>query len=215
MRGRATLPLFMNASLVIGMALLSLRKVSTWQGWPLLLGTGVSIGYLAWSTWEARTSLRDSRAKCVRSDRWTLELYALSQGATALSALAFRSQWPTEAMVWLSGGALLFTGGAILRVCAVLELGQFYSHRVQVMGMHQVVQTGPYRWIRHPAYAGMLLAHLGLVSVFFNWVSLFLLLAALLPALVVRILVEERTLANLPGYVEFCASRARILPHVW
>jgi protein-S-isoprenylcysteine O-methyltransferase Ste14 len=61
----------------------------------------------------------------------------------------------------------------------------------------------------------MLLAHLGLVLVFFNWLGLVLLFAALLPALVIRILVEERALASLPGYAEFCASRARILPHIW
>jgi protein-S-isoprenylcysteine O-methyltransferase Ste14 len=215
MRGQSAFPLFLNATLVIGMALLSWRKLSTWQGWPLLLGTCVSVGYVAWSIWEARISLKDSRSKCVRSDRWTLELYALSQGTTAISALAFRSQWPTEAIVYMIGGALLFVGGLFLRASAVIELGQFYSHRVQVMDIHQVVQTGPYRWIRHPAYSGMFVAHLGLVLVFFNWLSLVLLLAALLPALVIRILVEERALAKLPGYVEFCASRARILPYIW
>jgi protein-S-isoprenylcysteine O-methyltransferase Ste14 len=215
MRGRPAFPLFLNAFLVTGMAFLSWRKLTTWQGWSLLLGTGVSIGYVAWSIWESRTSLKDSRTRCVRSDRWTLEFYALSQGATAISALVFKSQWPTDATVYLIGGASIFVGGVILRVSAVLELGQFYSHRVQVMDTHRIVQTGPYRWIRHPAYSGMLLAHLGLVLVYFNWLSLVLLLAALLPALVIRILVEERTLASIPGYVEFCAGRARILPRVW
>jgi protein-S-isoprenylcysteine O-methyltransferase Ste14 len=112
-------------------------------------------------------------------------------------------------------GALLFVGGLYLRATAVIELGQFYSHRVQVMDIHQVVQTGPYRWVRHPAYSGMFVAHLGLVLVFFNWLSLVLLLAALLPALVIRIFVEECALAKLPGYVEFCAGRARILPYIW
>jgi len=43
------------------------------------------------------------------------------------------------------------------------------------------------------------MAHLGLVEVFFNWVSFTILLGALLPALVVRILVEGRTLVALPG----------------
>lgn len=215
MRGRPALPLFLNALLIVGIALLSWRKLATWQGWQLLLGAGVSMGCVAWSTWEARTSLRDSRDVCVRSDHWTLELYALCQGATALSALAFKTQWPTEATTYLMGGALIFVGGVTLRISAVLELGRFYSHRVRVITDHQIVETGPYRWIRHPAYSGMLLAHLGLVLVFFNWLSVALLICALLPALVLRILVEERTLTNLPGYVEFCATRARILPHIW
>jgi protein-S-isoprenylcysteine O-methyltransferase Ste14 len=61
----------------------------------------------------------------------------------------------------------------------------------------------------------MLLLHAGLVLVFFNWLSLLLLLGALLPALVRRILVEERTLLNLAGYSEFCRHRARLVPYVW
>jgi hypothetical protein len=60
----------------------------------------------------------------------------------------------------------------MLRATAVLELGLFHSHRV--------VQTGPYKWTRHPAHAGM---HLALVSVSFNWVSLLLSFVAPLPAL--------------------------------
>jgi len=59
------------------------------------------------------------------------------------------------------------------------------------------------------------MAHLGLALVFFNWVSFTILLGALLPAVVVRILVEERTLVALPEYAEFCYRRARLIPLVW
>ncbi|HEY5961104.1 MAG TPA: hypothetical protein VIV60_31320, partial [Polyangiaceae bacterium] len=69
MRGRTAVPLFLNATLLIAIALLSWSKLSTWRGWPLLLGAGVSIAYVAWTMWESRTSLKDSRAKSVSSDR--------------------------------------------------------------------------------------------------------------------------------------------------
>lgn len=99
----------------------------------------------------------------------------------------------------MTGGASLFVGGVILRGTAVLELGALYPHRVQVTESQRLVETGPYRWLRPPAYAGMLLAPLGLVLVFFDRLNLVLWLAAVLPSLVMRIRIEERRLASPPG----------------
>jgi protein-S-isoprenylcysteine O-methyltransferase Ste14 len=171
--------------------------------------------YIAWALWETRTSRRDSLARSVSSDRWTFEAYALAQGTTALSALALRSSWPFQPLMFMIGGTILLCCGVVLRVAAVRELGRYYSHRVQVTNEHQVIQTGPYKYIRHPAYTGMLVAHLGLTLVFFNWVSLGLLCGALVPALLARIVQEERTLSRPPSYVEFCRARARIVPYLW
>jgi protein-S-isoprenylcysteine O-methyltransferase Ste14 len=197
------------------MGLLAWHKLNHWSGVSLFFGAGVAIAYVAWGVWESQVSIRDSRDKSLRSDRWTLEAYALSQGSTALTALAFNSSWPFLPDLCAIGGASLFGVGVILRISAVRELGEFYSHRVRLTREHRVVQTGPYKWLRHPAYSGMLIAHLGLALVFFNWVSFTLLLGALLPAIVVRILVEERTLVALPEYAAFCQRRARLIPLVW
>ena len=196
---RAAVPLVMNLALFLGMALLAWHKLSAWHGRRLALGVGVCTIYVAWGLWEMRTSLRDSRAQSVRSDRWTFEAYALAQGTTALSALALKSCWPFQPIMFMIGGTTLLCCGAVLRVAAVRELGQYYSHRVQVTNEHQVIRTGPYKCIRHPAYSGMLLAHLGLILAFFNWVSLGLLFGALVPALLARIVQEERTLSSLPS----------------
>jgi len=215
MRTRAFVPLLLNVVLVLGMALLAWRKLVAWRGLGLQLGVGVSTAYVCWTLWELRTSLRDSRAQSVRSDRGTLETYAIAQGTTALSVLALETHWPCEPSLFIVSGAVLFACGAVLRITAVRELGRFYSHRVQVTDDHRVVQTGPYKWLRHPAYSGMLLGHLGLVLVFFNWISFILMVGTLVPALLVRIILEEKTLSSLPSYAEFCAGRARIIPYVW
>lgn len=215
MNRRAAVPLLLNVVLIVGVGLLAWHKLEHWSGFALFFGASVAIAYVAWGVWEAQVSIRDSRDRSLRSDRWTLEAYALSQGSTALTALALNSRWPFLPNLCVIGGAILFGFGAILRVLAVRALGEFYSHRVRVTSEHRIVQTGPYKWLRHPAYSGMLMAHLGLVLVFFNWVSFTILLGALLPALVVRILVEERTLGALPEYTEFCYRRARLIPLVW
>lgn len=105
--------------------------------------------------------------------------------------------------------------GLALRFMAVRTLGELYSHRVRITSEHRIVRTGPHAWLRHPAYSGMLLAHFGLLLVFFNWVSMAFICVALAPMLVPRILVEERTLESLPGYADFCRGRARLIPLVW
>jgi protein-S-isoprenylcysteine O-methyltransferase Ste14 len=88
--------------------------------------------------------------------------------------------------------------------------------RIQTERGHQVVSTGPYRWMRHPGYAGALLAYLA--TPFFldsQW--------AILPAifisivLVIRTSLEDRTLQEeLPGYREYAGRvHYRLLPGVW
>lgn len=212
---RAKVPLGLNLSLVAGMGLLALRQLTHWHGLSFVLGVAVATTYVLWGIWETRVSLRDSKHPSVRADRWTLEAYAISQGATALTAMLVASHWPASVETHLFVGGALFGGGVALRVSAVRALGEFYSHRVQVTSEHRIIQSGPYRHLRHPAYSGMFLAHLGLVLVFFNWLSAALLLGALLPSLVARILVEERTMVRVPGYDQFCQGRARLVPLLW
>ena len=58
---------------------------------------------------------------------------------------------------WRSGLAV-FAAGLALRAWAVRELGRFFKFTVVVQADHQVVDTGPYRLIRHPSYTGLLMA---------------------------------------------------------
>ena len=101
-------------------------------------------------------------------------------------------------------------------VASIRELGRFYSHRVRLTAGQSVVETGPYRYIRHPAYTGMLLAHVGFVVLFFHWLSLAALVLVFLPAVVLRVHIEEHALArSMAGYVEFCRGRRRLIPRIW
>jgi len=115
---------------------------------------------------------------------------------------------------WMVVPAALFIGGIALRLRAIGELGRFYTHRVQRHDGHEVVTTGPYRGVRHPAYTGMLVASTGFTAYLLT-VPAVLALAVLAGALVWRIRVEERMLAGVPGYVGYAAGRARLVPGVW
>lgn len=99
-----------------------------------------------------------------------------------------------------------------------MRTNPFYGRfvRIQTDRGHTVVTTGPYRFVRHPAYAGlivfMLASALALESL---W--------ALIPAamvvvvLIIRTALEDRTLlAELPGYLEYAQrTRFRLLPGIW
>ena len=109
---------------------------------------------------------------------------------------------------------MVFAAAVGFRLWGIRTLGRFYSHRVRVLDNHQVMHSGPYRWVRHPAYLGMALAHVVFVLFFLNTYSAAALMV-LLPTLVVRILVEERALLTLPGYSDYAATHRRVIPWVW
>ena len=76
---------------------------------------------------------------------------------------------------------------------------------------------GPYRLLRHPSYTGLLCTCLGIGLALGNWVALLLAIVPTTIAIVYRIRVEERALLAGIGepYRQFCATRARLIPHVW
>jgi protein-S-isoprenylcysteine O-methyltransferase Ste14 len=88
--------------------------------------------------------------------------------------------------------------------------------RVQEERGQKVITTGPYHYVRHPMYAGGLFMFLGTPLLLGSWYG-FLLTLLFLPALLVRAVLEERTLRDeLPGYDAYMAQvKYRLIPYVW
>jgi protein-S-isoprenylcysteine O-methyltransferase Ste14 len=88
--------------------------------------------------------------------------------------------------------------------------------RIQADRGHQVVSSGPYRWIRHPGYAGALLTYVA-TPVFLDTPWAFLPVVFLSIVLVIRTELEDRTLQDrLEGYCDYARRvRYRLLPRVW
>jgi protein-S-isoprenylcysteine O-methyltransferase Ste14 len=114
-------------------------------------------------------------------------------------------------------GEVMAVSGIALRIWAILTLDQFFTFVVGIAPDHRVVQHGPYRLLRHPGYAGALLALLGVGIALENWLSLLVLLAVPVLALGVRITVEEAALACALGaeYLAYADRTSRLIPGVW
>ena len=88
---------------------------------------------------------------------------------------------------------------------------------VRVHANQTVVDRGPYRWVRHPAYSGLILFFVGVGLALSNWASLIVLAVVPLAGLLVRIHSEEHALpAGLgEGCRRYAASRRRLFPGLW
>ncbi len=107
--------------------------------------------------------------------------------------------------------------GYMLGSYALLE-NRFFSGmvRIQTERDHHVISSGPYRWMRHPGYAGALLTYLA-TPFLLDSAWAFLAVAFLTTVLVIRTRLEDTTLqAELPGYHEYAQRvRYRLLPGIW
>ncbi len=191
---------------LVALGVICLGMVVRWNDVPDRL---MIAGYLVWLLMESPVTFR--RAVAVRDTR-TLVPYALARIATVAPATLVESTMDQPLIQAV--GATLFVGGIALRELAIRTLGRLYSHHVALRTEHPIVTGGPYRLIRHPAYAGMLLANIGFVAYFLNPASAAG-MVALTVAVLWRIRVEEKVLWQLPVYRSYATGRARLIPGVW
>ena len=219
MKERDFTPLIMWFILVAGIIVLALtrpaRMAGVWDEYGINFDT-VFIGlYILWMIIELRISIRDVKTEGKKTyDSVICLLYATGQALTIFTALWFPSLWKAPNAAHFAGLAI-FLFGICYRIWAIHTLGQFYSHRVQTIAQHRIVTSGPYRFIRHPAYAGMIVANAGISLYFCNRVTLCIFVFILLPAILLRILNEERTLFQVKGYSEFAETTKRLCPKLW
>lgn len=193
--------------------LLSTYRALSSTGFLRMLTAALACAYVLWiaSEWRITTS---AASQDTSTDLGTCERYAIARFLTVFAAFGWDPVWSVPG-AWLPIGVAGFACGVGLRAWAIYTLGQSYSHRVRTPTAQAIIRHGPYRWLRHPAYAGMLLAHVGLLILLFNWFALLVLLGLFIPALVQRIRVEEAHLAQIPQYRAFAAGRARLAPGIW
>ena len=152
-------------------------------------------------------------------DRGTRALIAITVGAAIAFAvvLGSRSTEPRITGWYGSLGVIVMWLGLAIRVWAVATLGRAFRTTVEVDSGQAVVSTGPYRWVRHPSYSGLLLIVTGCGLAAGNWLALAVCAVLPLPPLLWRIHVEEAELTRVldDRYRAYQAQTKRLIPGVW
>lgn len=204
--------------------LLITRDWSWWQAWSYFSLTFV--GFVASRAVVGRRhpDLLRERANVLDQpdvkgwDRWLAPAVAFGSVLPAVIAGLQRLWRPAAFGVPANlAGVGLIVAGYLLGTLAMWHNRFFSGHvRIQRDRDHQVVSSGPYRWIRHPGYTGSLLALAGqplLLDSTWSWVGV----AVVVVLTVVRTGLEDRTLRQeLPGYADYAQRvRQRLIPWLW
>lgn len=123
----------------------------------------------------------------------------------------------TMPFCYLYAGIILYIVSATLSIWAMLH-NPFYegTMRIQKGKNHYVINTGPYKIVRHPGYLGMLSASIALPLALSSMLALIPLIIMIL-LIIVRTYYEDTTLQKeLNGYSEYCNEvKYRLLPFIW
>jgi protein-S-isoprenylcysteine O-methyltransferase Ste14 len=179
--------------------------------------------YILWIVLETVASLRKRvRDKSTSRDRGS---YKLIMGLLWLSiSLVFALSFaiPKAAVQWeripiFFAGIALMLAGLAFRFYSMALLGRFFTYNVAVQSDQTVVETGPYRYIRHPSYTGALITLIGFGLALGNWAGLLVLLTCMGIAYAYRISVEEAALVSALGdpYVKYMHRTRRLVPFVF
>jgi protein-S-isoprenylcysteine O-methyltransferase Ste14 len=124
---------------------------------------------------------------------------------------------PGTPALWLAIGLPIAWAGIALRVVAVRTLGAMFNPLVSIHEGHRVVESGPYRLVRHPSYTGVLVMSLGIGLATANLGSTVIIAGVRLAGYIRRIGVEENALEEGLGelYVRYARGRSRLVPGVW
>lgn len=163
---------------------------------------------------------RGQPAEVRRWDAIVSGVWALSQfvALPLVAALDVRFGWTGDvSVVWHLAGAIVFAAGLALFGWAMVANAYFSTAaRIQEDRGQTVCRSGPYRFVRHPGYAGSILQSVGIAALLGSAWAL-LPAAAAVASIAVRTSLEDRMLrTELAGYPEFARDvRFRLVPGIW
>ena len=129
----------------------------------------------------------------------------------AISNIAILPEWFSYI------GVIMMLIGVFLRQWAIWLLGGFFSTEVRIASNQRIVKEGPYRFLRHPCYTGLLMIMLGLGLAARTWLGIIASLLLFGPAIGYRIKVEEKALKREFGeeYLNYAKNIKRLIPFIY
>jgi protein-S-isoprenylcysteine O-methyltransferase Ste14 len=104
-----------------------------------------------------------------------------------------------------------------LRWAAIAALGKFWSLHVEIRENHEFVQSGPFRFVRHPVYFSMVLELAAFGLICSAWWMMLVIPVAFIPALIMRLRLEEPALIDKFGdaYRDYQRRVPMLIPYKW
>lgn len=114
-------------------------------------------------------------------------------------------------------GLLMIFGGFFFRYWSIQVLGKFFTSKVHIQSDHELIQTGPYQYLRHPSYTGAWISMIGVSLFFQSKMGLAFSIFVYFLIYIYRIECEEKALEGIFGdaYVQYRKKTWRILPFIY
>ncbi len=209
-----------------GFLFLPAGKIDWREGWAyLIVGVGtlimgrIHLALVHPDLIRERASY-DEKSDVKPWDRWLMPLVAVIGPLATLvvAGLDERFGWTPDLALWVPLAALAILVLSIAFGHWATISNRFFAAvvRIQTDRGHHVVDTGPYRLMRHPAYASGVLTYLVMPLLLGSWWA-YIPSGLTALAYIVRTALEDRTLRHeLPGYEAYTQrTRYRLLPGVW
>ena len=197
-----------------------------WQAWLytlLILAAGIGGRMWAEQRHPGITAERQNRESFHKAKAWDkvlapLMAVSISYPMVAVAGLDHRYNWSPDFPLWLNViGFTLIALGYAFAAWAVVENRFFYSVVcIQTDRGHRVCDSGPYRFVRHPGYAGNILPLFGIVLALGTvWTLIPAAIASVIA--VIRTVLEDQVLQEeLPGYRDYAQRvRYRLIPGIY
>jgi protein-S-isoprenylcysteine O-methyltransferase len=174
-----------------------------------------------WGISEVLLMLFKRSASGSSKDRNSLRLIWLGNGIGifgAIWAVSHLRAWALPAReIFLLAALVIFFAGIVLRVYSVFYLGKFFTANVAITADQKLIDTGPYKYVRHPCYTGSFLTFFGFGLGFANLASLLIMIVPVYAAFLWRMQVEEQVLIGAFGekYKDYMKRTKRLVPWVY
>jgi len=173
------------------------------------------LGYWAYSAIGAKPVERRESVGSRLRHQLPMTIGAILLGVPHIAGPLLEERFHPRTFGWFLAGLAAVAVGLAFSVAARHRLGGNWSAQVTVKDSHELVRSGPYAWVRHPIYTGILLALLGTAIAIGRWRAL-IGLTVIVAGLIYKISVEEEFMREQFGeaYARYRAEVPALIPFV-
>ncbi len=144
----------------------------------------------------------------------TLILLYITQISALFSMIIENIVLKREFGILSIAGILFLITGILVRQLSIRHLGRHFTYEVKVQKNHKLITSGPYHYVMHPLYTGIIIMWLGLAIAFQSVSGAAIILLLVFPALAIRISKEEKAMRKEFGkkYETYSRKTKRLIP---